>query len=108
MTCKRCGAALTGRYCSCCGSKVRTDLDEYKSLMRKVKAEYMKECAYYRTPDYRGLAIGHLAEACWRAAEMRYGSIYCGTEFVMTNEDLNNIEEVKEHATLLFRQLIVF
>lgn len=108
MYCKKCGAAVVGRYCSYCGTRVRTDLDEYKSLLRRVKGEYIRECNYYRTADRRGLAVTHLAEACWTAAEIRYGSEYCVADFILTSEDLDNVEAVKEHALLLFRQLIAF
>lgn len=108
MNCRVCGAAVVGRYCSYCGSKVRTDLDEYKRLLRGAKAEYSRECALYRTGGPRGLAIDHLATACWLAAEMRYGSEYMVGTFVMTPADIKNIEIVREQAMLLFRQLVAF
>lgn len=108
MHCKRCGAAVVGKYCSYCGTRVRTDWDEYKSILGRAKKEYRQECNYYRTGDRRGLAINHLAEACWIAAELRYGTEYHGGDFILTDEDLINIETVKEHAMVLFRQLIVF
>lgn len=108
MHCKRCGAAVVGRYCSYCGVRVRTDLDEYKSLMRRAKTEYKLECALYRTGGPRGLAIDHLATACWIAAEMRYGTDFWGNDFVMTPSDIENIEIVREKAMLLFRQLVAF
>ena len=109
MNCRACGSAVVGRYCSYCGAKVRTDLDEYKSLLRRTKAEYSRECALYRTAGPRGLAVDHLASACWAAAEMRYGSEWMrAIDFVMTPADVENIKTVREKAMLLFRQLVAF
>lgn len=108
MHCRRCGAVVTGKYCSCCGFRVRSDVDEYKALLRLAKKDYMRECRLYESPDRRGLAVTHLAEACWMAADMRYGSVTCTATFIMSQVDVNNIETVREHAMLLFRQLIAF
>lgn len=108
MNCRVCGSAVVGRYCSYCGARVRTDLDEYKSLMRRAKAEYNRECSLYRGNGRRGAAVEHLANACWLAAELRYGTEFLGNDFVMTPADVNNIETVKEQAMLLFRQLVAF
>lgn len=109
MNCRVCGSAVVGRYCSYCGARVRTDSDEYNSLLRRTKAEYKRECSFYRGEGRRSAAIDHLATACWLAAEMRYGTQWtCASTFVMTPADIDNIEAVKEHAMLLFRQLVAF
>ena len=35
MFCKNCGAAVVGRYCSCCGTRVRSELEEYRAVEKK-------------------------------------------------------------------------
>ncbi len=35
MFCTECGAAVTGKFCSCCGARVRSDLEAFKLKQRR-------------------------------------------------------------------------
>lgn len=33
--CKKCGAVVTGKYCSCCGKRVTTDFEDFRAAERR-------------------------------------------------------------------------
>lgn len=34
--CKKCGAVVTGKYCSCCGKRATTDLEDFRNAQRRI------------------------------------------------------------------------
>ena len=42
MFCNNCGAVVTGKYCCCCGRKIRSAVDEFK-LQKKNERQRFKE-----------------------------------------------------------------
>lgn len=37
--CKKCGAAVTGKYCSCCGTRVTDDFTDFRKAQRRMERE---------------------------------------------------------------------
>lgn len=108
MNCRRCGAIVMGKYCSCCGARLRTDLDEYNAMLRKAKSEFKAQCRLYGGLGRQGSACYHLADACWTASELRYGVESFGSNYVLTQSDIDGIAVIVDRAMLLFRQLMAF
>lgn len=38
--CKKCGAIVTGKYCSCCGKRVTSDLRDFRRAEARAKREF--------------------------------------------------------------------
>lgn len=37
--CKKCGAAVSGKYCSCCGTRVTDDFTDFRKAQRRMNRE---------------------------------------------------------------------
>lgn len=64
--CKKCGAVVTGKFCSCCGTMATTDLADYRNMMRRNRRRFvnLREKA-------DGLANAAVAGLAWDMAEKR-------------------------------------
>lgn len=69
MYCTKCGAVVIGKYCSVCGQRVRSEMEEYKLLKRRAEREYKRVCTQNGHAD---LYTNHIANACWLAALAKY------------------------------------
>ena len=105
--CNKCGAAVVGKFCSCCGTRVRSQLEEYKLVERAAEREFKKACTY---EDGRCLGLDrlHLASACWLAAHCRYGYSALRIDRPVPAEAYKSLEAVRVHAELLFERLLDF
>ena len=109
MNCKRCGAFVVDKFCSHCGTRVRTDLQEYRLFEKKAAKSFKQECEEYRAPGESLLLVNHLSEACWQASNARYGiRRKLDVGYTLSQADIDNLETIRIHAMLLFRQLISF
>lgn len=68
MFCSKCGAVVNGKYCSCCGQRIRSEIEEFDVIERRLRREFRAANADKVLP--RG--SHYLAEACWLAAGMKY------------------------------------
>ena len=66
MFCKNCGAAVSGKYCCVCGTRIRTQLEEYRVAERRARKAFE-----FEIPS-RDLFKQHLASACWLMAEAKF------------------------------------
>lgn len=96
MNCQKCGAVVEGRFCSCCGERVRTDLETFRLAERGTKRAFEKE--------HQINGGSRLAEACWYASYERYAkyirmlNIYTGVPDYAYEE----LKKIREHAEILF------
>lgn len=104
MYCKNCGAAVVGKYCSCCGQRVRSDVEEVRAIEKRLMKEFIDEC----TRDPGGILVDgrlylhHLAQACWLAALMKYQKDPATTPYI---EAVNSLDDVKYAARALFKKV---
>lgn len=74
MFCANCGAAVSGNYCSVCGRKIRSALEEFRLAERKAAKELQKhagvKCKRAVNDGYG--CIGRLMDACVMAARNSY------------------------------------
>lgn len=105
MFCTKCGAAVTGKYCSCCGQKVRSHKDEVILIEKKAKKEFCDSCTKSINGQFVDSAavMGHLALACWEAASAKY--LKYPSDAVGYIESVNSADKVKMTARLLFEKL---
>lgn len=108
MFCKECGAVIVGKYCSCCGTRVRSTLQEFRLAERRAKKAFLKEHAY-KDGKYLGIVVERFASACWHAATFRYGKYQSmvGPDNV-PSEAFEELEIVTRHAERLFCALLNF
>lgn len=108
MFCRKCGAAVNGKFCSCCGQRVRSDLEEFRKIERKMKKEFFEACDSMSGVGYRD-DLHWLAEACWNASSARYGKSggYIVGDHVPASV-FDSLQDVRVHAEKLFQALINF
>lgn len=108
MFCKKCGAAVNGKFCSCCGQRVRSDLEELRVIERRVKKEFIESCERVTGLGYRN-DLSKLAEACWYASNARYNksNSYQVDDHIPASV-FDSLQTVKIHAAMLFQALINF
>lgn len=105
MFCTKCGAAVTGKYCSCCGQKVRSQKDELELIEKRLKKEFCDSCTKTPNGGYVELApaYGFLALACWEASVGKYKKLPSST--VNFIEAVNSLDKAKYAARDLFQKL---
>jgi len=101
MYCKNCGAAVVGKFCSCCGTRVRSDIEEYRRAERLAQKHFTRN-AFSASGD---VALERLAEACWHAANLRYAHWKIGPDGQIPFDAFEKLETVKERASALFDKL---
>ena len=104
MYCNKCGAVVVGKFCSCCGVRVRSQLEEYRLAERHTKKAFEEACC--RSGPIPQLELLHLASACWYAAYIRYSKarqLRIGDS--VPAETFEALKEIRAHAEFLFNQL---
>lgn len=72
--CSKCGAAVQGKYCSCCGTKVVNDLERYRREERRLLKEFRSQASdRFRRRLADRVSAERLADACWYAATVKIG-----------------------------------
>ncbi len=99
MFCKKCGAAVNEKYCSRCGSRVRSDSEEFFRKLQTEKHRFMKSnkdsVAYW------------LSEVCWFAAQEKFVEPL-RDRILRSDGQLDTdylLKRTKEEAKVLFNQL---
>lgn len=108
MFCRKCGAAVNGKFCSCCGQRVLSDLEEFRKIERRMRREFIVACGSASGFQY-DLDLTHLADACWYASNARYNKshgYYVGDHVPASVFD--SLQDVWNHADKLFQALINF
>ena len=87
MFCSKCGAAVTGNYCSVCGQKIRTPAHEnYLELQRArqafTKQEPIRPHSRYADP---GISKWRLRRRAWEIAECHVAETLDHGSFNRTN-----------------------
>ena len=105
MFCTKCGASVVGKYCSCCGNRVRSSLEDLRLAEKRAKREFENACGNSEYPR-RQLELLHLANACWLASYQRYNkSARYMIGDIIPPEAYDSLETVRIHAQKLFDQL---
>lgn len=102
MYCKNCGAVVVGKFCSCCGTKIRRDVDQYILDRRRMQKEFAD------APKEYGSSYMHLATACWYVYEcklLKGDIVVIGGERFLAPDAYERLAAVKAHATALFNRL---
>lgn len=96
MFCKKCGAAVVGKFCSCCGNRVRTNAEEYSLAANRAKREFIRDMTHDADDRYLEPWRGHLAEACWLASS---------TKINRYSYDIDKLPAIRLWAEYLFKNL---
>jgi hypothetical protein len=110
MYCSKCGAVVVGKYCSCCGTRYRSQLGELRLAERRAQKEFVRAKTY--TPNGRllGLTNLHLATACWIASFEKYSTGGCRYKEgdSIPADAFDSLTTVRAKAEQLFEYLINF
>ena len=107
MFCNKCGAAVNGKFCSCCGQRVRSSLEEYRLAENRMRREFEKSCS--EKGNARELHLMHLASACWLASSMKYDrSVILRIGDYVPKSMYENLQTVRDHAEKLYQARIDF
>lgn len=100
MICPKCGAIVIGRFCSCCGEKMRTSLEAFRLAERGAKRAFEKQ--------HKINASSRLAEACWFASYERYAKYIRMLNIYIDVPEMAYIElqNIVAHAEILFNSLV--
>ena len=66
--CKKCGAIVTGKFCSCCGTRATSDLKDFRLAMSRLERELRNEV---HTSDFAKYGCSTLGAASL-AAEVTF------------------------------------
>lgn len=102
MYCRNCGAVVTGKYCCCCGVKLRNLADEYKLAVRAEKKKFKES---HRSDDISDNWHFWLAQQCWELANMKYGTTSYRN---LPPEAFDDLPKITEHAQKLFDLVVDF
>ncbi len=64
--CKKCGASVTGKYCSCCGTKVTSSFEEFRKEERRRRRNFTNS---YNLEGFDMFPAQSILEMCWTCAE---------------------------------------
>ena len=102
MHCTKCGAVVYGRFCSCCGQRVRTSFETFRLVERGTERAFKKE--------HVANGSERLAEACWLASCAKHSkiirSLWAGDE--VPDSAYEELKRIREHAEILFNRVIDF
>jgi hypothetical protein len=106
MYCSKCGAAVVGKFCCCCGKRVFDEFETFSKHYRKTKKDY--ENSFYQPGRGRkGLQDNHIATACWYACEIKYAPVlYRSHDGGLVPGAYEILENVKNHAIALAERII--
>ena len=112
MYCSNCGAAVVGKFCSCCGKRVRSSLEEYRRVEKSTFKAYMQQFEkHYRDGIHWDLSAEHLISACWYACAQKYGRNDVirldNGECVPSPDAYEKLETVKRQATKLCERMLL-
>ena len=107
MNCRKCGAAVNGKFCSCCGQRVRSALEEYRLAEKRMERDFTNKCS--ETGKARELHLMHLASAWWKASSMKYDrSRILSIDDYVPKSVYDNLQTLRDHAEKLYKALIDF
>lgn len=104
MYCKNCGAAVTGRFCSRCGIRIRNDVDQYILDKRREARAFEKTVVGH----FDSLSASHLATACWYVYEcklLKHDIVSVAGETFLAPDAYERLAAVKANATALYNRL---
>ena len=100
MYCSNCGAAVVGKFCSCCGKRVAGELEAFRRYERKTIKDFTNEAG----------SNHHLATACWYVCERKYGKDMLhvfGGVWTVAPDAYEKLGLVEAKAKALFLRLLI-
>lgn len=100
--CKKCGAVVSGKFCSCCGTRATSDLTDFRRDQRRAKRLFIDRMS---AGDRSGFAR-HAAEFAWLSAEHAIlWSLSLSVDNFSTHSDIayQRLIVVNEKAEVIYR-----
>lgn len=101
--CRKCGSAVSGKYCSNCGVRCLSPLEELRSAEKKAQREFLNTC------EKSGLLKSQdaltVARACWNMCERRFHPSVCtysSDSVYIPSEVFGELNRVRANAYSMF------
>ncbi len=103
MFCSKCGAVVSGKFCSSCGQRIRTPLEEFR-LEEKRRRRKIEELGR----SLLGLPGLHIASACWLAVCLKYADCPALFGWYVPDSAFSNLEKADGEARDLFHEMVKY
>ena len=107
--CKRCGAVVSGKYCSCCGTRATSDFQEFRKAQRTM-VKWIRQKGY---TDSRFVGSGslyaqRLAELCMDIAfeQLLPNQLDVDSFPLVTEKCWKKLPECRELGELLYERAV--
>ena len=103
--CKKCGAVVDGKFCSCCGTRATTDLADFRRELNR-RARAFRTERYHNSGDFDKL---HAADFAWGRAEWAILRPYTTSAEafpLMSDLAYAKLPVVEERAASLYEQVM--
>lgn len=108
--CRKCGAAVNGKYCSVCGTRATSDFDEFRKIQRRMDRDICKKAS----TEHR-----HLGKDCIFAVRIASLALDISFDRILPSHALtvdtfdrysdycwNKLPECQELAELLYERAV--
>lgn len=102
--CKKCGAVVVGKFCSCCGTRVRSDLRDFKLELSRRKHAFSNAKYLGGGQSFVRLQAANFA---WEQMENRitHGMTVCDDPEVI-GQAYSMIPEIEENADRFYHDIM--
>lgn len=110
MYCSKCGAVVVGKYFSCCGNRIRSELEELRLAERRAEKAFIHDFTHNAEGSWLASVNSHLVHACWLASFEKYskgGTLYKVGDSVPA-EAFESLRTVRDHAERLYLAMLSF
>lgn len=106
--CKNCGAVVVGKFCSCCGQRVTTILEDFRLAERRAAREFKNK---HHEEDFHtyGLIPDHVASLSFFVAEEKCvpsWNVYSCSFDEIAEESFNGLENAVSTAEKLYKAIM--
>ena len=105
MTCKKCGEIVTGKYCSNCGKKVTTPIQDYNTVLRRKEKQYISQ----KWQKNHSMSEQHTASLCWFVSEKNFKKSDTYKQIVNGNYNGDYehlVESIENQAEEIYQDII--
>lgn len=108
--CKKCGAVVTGKYCSCCGTRATSDFADFRKAQRRMDRDISRSAR--GDSRFSGIDSNFASRIASLALEIAFDRIMPPSSMHVDRFDLysdycwKKLPECRELAELLYEQAV--
>lgn len=103
--CRKCGAVVTGKFCSCCGTKARSDFQEFRLAERRFERQFREEkYRAHHDPMFSRIACISFDIAFER--NVPRGVLFEGVFDSWSNEAWDGLKKAEDEAEGIYQRIV--